>query len=200
MKKLEPRRRSLRTSRSSIVGLAAILVSVLALTVGARSQQANNRSPELPSPLCDGVQVPEGNQLAFRVYALGYQIYRWDGTKWVFVAPDATLYADAGHHGIVGRHYAGPTWESNSGSAVVGTRIAACTPDTASIPWLLLAGTSSHGPGIFDDVKFIQRVDTVGGIAPTTPGLSVGQSMPVPYMAEYYFYRTDPNSAANNQP
>jgi hypothetical protein len=135
------------------------------------------------------LQAPAGTILIFHVYATGDQIYRWNGTSWVFVAPSAVLSADAGGHSTVGTHYAGPTWESNSGSKVVGTVLDRCTTSTSAIPWLSLTVVSSNGPGIFDGVTFIQRVNTVGGIAPATAGTFVGETVNVPYTAEYYFYR-----------
>ena len=138
---------------------------------------------------CTNLQAPAGSKLALHVYATGVQIYRWSGTSWVFVAPSALLSADAGGHSTVGTHYAGPTWESNSGSTVVGTVFERCTVSASAIQWLSLTAASSDRPGIFDGVTFIQRVNTVGGTAPATPGTSVGQTFNVPYTAEYYFYR-----------
>ena len=149
----------------------------------------DNRAPELPSPACDNIQVPESNKVAFHAYAIGVQIYRWNGSAWVFVAPAAVLYANAGYDGEVGTHYAGPTWESNSGSKVVGKRLQGCTPDPTAIPWLLLQKVTSDGPGIFHRVTYIQRVNTVGGIAPSGAGSFTGEVREVPYTAEYYFYR-----------
>lgn len=145
-------------------------------------------SPTLPSPLCDDVNTPAGNDAFFHVYARGLQIYRWTGTAWA-VTPSATLYSDAGYHGQVGTHYAGPTWESNSGSFVKAARRKDCTPDSNSIPWLLLQATSTSGPGVFSAVTYVQRVNTTGGLAPTTPGSYINESVEVPYTAEYYFYR-----------
>jgi hypothetical protein len=170
--------------------LAALAALALASAPSAQAQD-EGEPPALPSPLCDSLQVPAGNQVAFHAYAVGAQIYQWNGTAWVFVAPAAVLYADPGHHGQVGIHFAGPTWESNGGSQVVGRRLAACTPDTTAIPWLLLVAVSSHGPGVFDGVTLVQRVNTTGGKAPTTPGITVGQRANVPYTAEYYFYKTE---------
>ena len=166
-----------------------LLLAVALVPVPAAHAKDGNRGPELPTPLCDQVQVPEGNKVAFHVYALGVQVYRWNGTNWVFVAPVANLFADDNYRGQVGTHYAGPTWESNSGSKVVAARIGACTPDTTAIPWLLLQTVSTDGPGIFNSVTYVQRVNTSGGLAPTTPGTSVGQEAKVPYTTEYYFYR-----------
>ena len=148
----------------------------------------DNREPDL-SPDCSSLDVGETNKVASHVYAVGVQIYRWNGTSWVFVAPSATLYANADYDGQVGTHYVGPTWESNSGSKVLGARVAGCTPDRTAIPWLLLKAVSSDGPGVFHRITYIQRVNTIGGIAPTTPGTTVGEEAQVPYAAEYVFYR-----------
>jgi hypothetical protein len=38
-------------------------------------------------------------------------------------------------------------------------------------------------------VTFIQRVNTVGGNAPTDPGNFPGEVTRVPYTADYFFYR-----------
>jgi len=135
------------------------------------------------------LQVPAGNKVAFHVYAEDVQIYRWNGASWTFVAPEAVLFADAGEDGAVGIHYAGPTWESVSGSKVVGMVLERCTPDPDAIPWLWLGAVSNEGPGIFHQVTFIQRVNTVGGNAPTDPGDFPGEVARVPYIAEYFFYR-----------
>ena len=60
--------------------LCAGLWLVLASVPSARAN-GDNRAPDLPSPLCDQLEVPPGNNLAFRVYAVGVQIYRWNGTS-----------------------------------------------------------------------------------------------------------------------
>lgn len=172
------------------IALLVLLVAGLA-PVSIPAARANNhdRSPDLPSPLCDTLEVPAGNRVALRAYAVGVQIYRWNGTSWVFVEPEATLFADPDYHAKVGIHYLGPTWESNGGSKVVATRLQGCTPDPTAIPWLLLQTVSTEGSGIFGSVTYIQRVNTKGGLTPTAPGRSIGAVAEVPYSAEYYFYR-----------
>ena len=155
----------------------------------AAAPEANGKAREPALGSCQNLQVGDDSKLAFRVFASGVQIYRWSGTAWTFVAPEATLYAGAGEHGEVGNHYAGPTWESNSGSKVVGTVIERCTTSASDIQWLLLGRVSSEGPGIFQRVRFIQRLNTSGGIAPTTPGTVVGELARVPYTTDYFFYR-----------
>jgi FtsP/CotA-like multicopper oxidase with cupredoxin domain len=187
------KRRKLMHNMKVKGGIALVLlfavVGLTPATIPAAQASAPDQSLDLPSPLCDSVQVPEGNSLAFRVYALGVQVYKWNGASWGFVAPEATLFADSNYHGEVGIHYAGPTWESNSGSKVVATRVAGCTPDPTAIPWLRLQTVSTEGSGIFTSVTFIQRVNTTGGLAPTAPGSATGEVAAVPYTAEYYFYR-----------
>jgi hypothetical protein len=143
--------------------------------------------PELGD--CDYLQVQAGNKLFFHVYAEGVQIYRWSGTAWVFVAPEADLSVNPGGEGLVGTHYAGPTWESLSGSKVVGVVEERCPVSADDIPWLRLAAASNDGHGVFQDVTYIQRLNTSGGVAPATPGVIIGELARVPYTADYYFYR-----------
>ena len=159
-----------------------------AMSVSSAGKSANQpRGPELAA--CPKLAAPAGSKLAFHVYAEGVQIYRWTGTSWGFIAPSATLSSDAGGNGIVGTHYAGPTWESNSGGTVKGAVIERCTPNANAIPWLLL-GAVAEGPGVFHRVTHIQRVNTVGGNAPAAPGSFVGEEARVPYTTEYFFYRS----------
>ena len=140
---------------------------------------------------CDSLRAPAGSRLAAHFHATGVQIYRWSGTAWTFVAPEAVLYADSRGKDRVGKHFAGPTWESVGGSTVIGGAARRCTPDSAAIPWLALTAISGDRPGIFRRVTFIQRTHTAGGLAPSAPGSVVGEEARVPYVAEYLFYRPD---------
>lgn len=142
-----------------------------------------------PLTVCTELNVAEGSRLALLGYGKGVQIYRWSGTKWEFVAPSAKLYADATFTGLVVNHSAGPTWESLSGSKVVGAVNRSCSADAGSIPWLRLDVVVNEGPGIFKGVTQIQRLNTVGGNAPSTPGSFVGEVVSIPYTADYLFYR-----------
>jgi hypothetical protein len=158
-----------------------------ALLTSAEAAAASfGRLPDLG--ICQDVQVPEGSKLSFHVFGEGVQIYRWDGASWMFVNPSADLYADAQLKGLVGTHFGGPTWLTLSGSSVVGTVTHRCFPSTQSIPWLRLDAVAD-GSGIFENTKFIQRTNTVGGIAPAAPGTIVGEVAEVPYTADYFFYR-----------
>lgn len=146
-----------------------------------------NRLPDLSS--CPALAAPEGSTLLLHAFGIGVQIYHWNGTSWGAPTPAATIYADASGNGEVATHFAGPTWQSNSGSRVVGTVANRCTPDPASIAWLSLTAVPS-GAGIFANVTFIQRLNTVGGIAPATAGTVIGQEARIPYTADYLFYST----------
>ena len=167
---------------------ALVFVSAFALSAAKASTAVFDKAPELPEA-CSQLTAPEGAKLAFKVYATGDQIYRWNGTAWALFAPDAKLYVNSNYEGLVGTHYAGPTWESNSGSSVVAARLKDCTPDSNAIPWLSLQAVVADGPGIFSRVNFIQRLNTTGGLKPSTPGTTIGEEVRVAYTAEYYFYR-----------
>jgi Protein of unknown function (DUF3455) len=181
----------MNTARKILAPIALQLALALLASVSLASAPKARADDTLQPPdlsFCPNLQVPAGNVLKFHAYGIGVQIYQWNGTSWVFVGPSATLYADSGYHGQVGVHFAGPTWESNSGSKVVGRRLAACTPDSNSIPWLLLISVSSQGPGVLNNISYVQRLNTVGGNAPGSAGTTVGQMAQVPYTAEYFFY------------
>lgn len=175
----------------------AMLSILLALaSVGVADSISDNRAPEVPSTL----QVPDGFKVSFRAYAVGVQIYTattssTDPTKlvWTFTAPEAVLMDAEGK--LVGIHYAyagpgRPGWESESGSLVVGSRtVPPVVVDPNAIPWLVLDGFYSEGPGIFEGTAYIQRVNTTGGLAPSTPPTRIGEVVRIPYTAEYFFYR-----------
>ena len=154
--------------------------------------ETRSSAPSVPAIL----EVPEGHVVSFHTYAQGTQIYESMETapgvyNWVFIAPAATLYANPDFSGNVGTHYGGPTWESTSGSWVKAAKLQGVTVDATAVPWLLLATTSSDGPGILYQTTHIQRVNTTGGLAPVEPANAgnVGLRIGVPYTAEYYFYR-----------
>lgn len=162
--------------------------SAMRLDVAASADESGDALRAVDLGTCDSLQPPAGTILVARMFAEGVQVYRWNGASWAFVAPSATLYADAAMTGVLGTHFAGPTWQSVSGGTVVGAASKRCTPDASAIPWLLLTATPD-GPGIFEKVAFIQRLNTVGGIAPAQAGRFVGDRRAVPYTATYTFYR-----------
>jgi hypothetical protein len=152
--------------------------------------------PDVPSNL-----RPPADQTAFiEARATGVQIYECSSKpdqpstfEWVFRAPEAALVDRMGRS--IGKHYAGPTWETVDGSTVVGeVKSRDPGPDSLAIPWLLLTAKSTSGTGVFSQTKSIQRVQTAGGNAPSRPCTSdnAKQIARVPYTATYYFYRLAP--------
>src|SRR5258708_3124716 len=183
----------MKVARNRRMLQAGFLLMTLGLALSG--YKTVGKDPVVPSNL----KVPAGNKLFFHAFAKGVQIYRCiqDRTdtnrfSWVFVAPEADVYAHANYRQRVGRHYGGPTWEGTDGSKVVGVKLQqADSPDPDAIPWLLLRPASGSGSGTFHKATFIQRVNTKGGKAPTTIAdrAQKGQEVRVAYTAEYFFYR-----------
>jgi hypothetical protein len=173
--------------------LAAGVVALTALLTAPQAAQARQATSDVPSDL----QVPEGNTVFLVGHAVGVQIYSCavtaSGTAWTLLAPRADLYGENGR--LVATHFAGPTWEANDGSRVVGKKEAGMTVDHTAIPWLTLsAASSTDGPDgeRLLNTTFIQRVNTTGGLPPAESqcdATTVGAQAEVPYTADYYFWR-----------
>jgi hypothetical protein len=159
---------------------------VLAACTGMQPASVN-----MPERLKSGA----GEALAMIVPARGVQIYQCLEKKdvagayeWVFVAPEAELFDTQGRK--IGTHYAGPHWQASDGSKISGAvKERADAPAAGAIPWLLLT-TKSVGPeGSFSKITAIQRVNTVGGVAPKDgcAQATAGAIARVPYTADYYF-------------
>jgi len=144
----------------------------------------------------DQLKPGANESLAMIVPAKGVQIYECRARKdqagayeWAFVAPEADLFDARG--GRIGRHYAGPHWESTDGSKVLGTvKERADAPAADAIPWLLLAAKSVGPAGAFSKVTSIQRVNTAGGAAPKAgcSQAAAGALARINYTADYYFF------------
>lgn len=171
--------------------VAAVLgASLGALLAGCATPGAGT----LP-PVPDSLKVSSTERLSLETKAVGVQIYDCKAStdpmrfEWVFRAPEAVLFDAAGNG--VGKHYAGPTWEANDGSKVVGEAKARSDgPDADAIPWLLLSAKSASGDGVLGRTTSVQRVQTVGGKAPANAcsQAQAGQELRVNYKATYYFY------------
>jgi hypothetical protein len=144
----------------------------------------------------ENLEVPATQTLSLETHAIGVQIYECKPGKdeparleWVFRAPEADLFDTGGRK--IGKHYAGPTWESNDGSKVVGeVKARDDGPDVNAIPWLLLSAKSASGSGVLGQTASVQRVQTVGGKGPVggCSHAQAGKETRVPYSATYYFY------------
>ena len=144
----------------------------------------------------DALKAPADQSVALEARGVGVQIYECKAKKddaaafeWSLKAPEADLLDADGKS--VGKHYAGPTWESTDGSKVVGTvKAKVDSPDPGAIPWLLLDVKSTDGVGIFAKTTAVQRLATEGGKAPQDgcTAADAGKETRVPYKATYQFY------------
>jgi len=202
--------RRIRLIACSVLGTAF----VIALPHVAHAQHLT--PPSVP----DRLNVPEGNELFLIGHAFGTQDYvcaaSGTGVAFVLTTPEAVLFDNPARRIINHFFSANPfeggtvraTWQSTrNSSAFWGKLDKAATfqtdPDFVApdaIAWLLLsrAGVlegSGNGDNLFQ-ATFVQRINTVGGLAP-----SIGCNSPddlrkavfVPYEADYVFY-TNPTA------
>ena len=131
---------------------------------------------------------------AIEAFGKGVQIYVCRASAgtyaWTLKAPDATLRDAKGD--IMGKHFAGPSWQANDGSQVVGAPInISPSPNPDAIPWLVLRAISHIGAGEMAGVRYIVRTRTEGGVAPASgcDASHVNAEVRVPYGAIYLFFR-----------
>lgn len=139
----------------------------------------------IPTP----IQPPPGSDLALIAHARGFQIYICRPEGWVLKAPEALLYDQRGNG--IGTHFGGPTWQHCDGSEIVGKMSAKVdAPNPTAIPWLLLNVISHSGRGLFSRITSIQRINTVGGLPPSSACADSNREAEFksPYSADYYFY------------
>jgi hypothetical protein len=201
--------------------IACITALVLAFTV-SRPQPAYADTitpPPLPAGLAP---VPPGNKLFLVGHAVGTQNYvcrpSGAGVAYVLFTPEATLFGDDG--GQIITHYFSPnpnpsdpntdpkvvadgairaTWQHRDTSTVwakLHQPNGAVTVDPNAIAWLLLDVVGAqNGPTGGDKLTattFVQRLNTTGGLAPSTGCSSptdIGNQAFVPYTADYFFYK-----------
>jgi len=153
-----------------------------------------------PGSVPAALDPPADATIAFGFAAQGVQIYTCTaagpavppavtpGPTFTLKAPHAVL-SDGPQVRAV--HFAGPSWQALDGSLITGAKVASSpSPDPTAIPWLLLKAATHAGTGAFADVTFIQRLDTVGGVAPSTgcDDAHLGTEVLVPYRSSYFFY------------
>lgn len=146
--------------------------------------------PDVP----EKIKAPAGDVVILRALASGSQIYTCQGSEgkfaWSLKAPDAELRDAQG--AVIGKHYAGPAWKYKDGSEVTGKGVArADSPESDSIPWLLVTATGHSGEGLFSRVTSVQRIHTHAGEPPAAADCNAskqGQEIKSSYTAEYIFY------------
>jgi hypothetical protein len=177
----------------TVAALRRVTVALAAILVVACAHDSFSRPPSDVPP---ALQVPAGEKLTRMLHATGVQIYQCKASAkdpsrytWVYQEPKAELSDRSGKD--VGSHYAGPTWEGEDGSKVVADVVArADAPGGKGIQWLLLRSKSNTGKGVFAKVQSIQRLNTIGGLAPqdSCDASRAEQRTRIAYSADYYFY------------
>lgn len=140
-----------------------------------------------------GAQDAAAKPPAIEAFGKGVQIYTCKPAAatyaWTLKAPEATLSDAKGK--VIGKHFAGPSWQANDGSTVVGEALnASPSPDAGAIPWIVLHAKSQTGNGVMSKVAYVVRTRTEGGVAPAT-GCDAGHvnaEVRVPYSAVYIFF------------
>jgi hypothetical protein len=139
------------------------------------------------------VAAPPDTQVVASLTASGVQVYacEFDASHrlgWVFKSPLATLYDARGQESV--HHSAGPQWQAPDGSTIVGHVLSQAPSQTAgSIPQLLLETKSTAGSGALSAVRYVQRLDTMGGVAPTEDCATEHELGRSPYVARYVFLK-----------
>ena len=68
-----------------VLSALALLATLTTSALTARAE--DNRAPQVP----DEIAVPVGNKVHFHGFAVGFQIYTWNGVSWGAAVPEATL-------------------------------------------------------------------------------------------------------------
>jgi hypothetical protein len=187
----------------------------------ALPQLAQAQSVTPPTVPGNKLQVEPGNEAFLLGHATGTQNYvckpSGTGVKFVLFTPEATLFKDNDDRQII-THFFSPnpsepntdatvtadgliraSWQARD-SSIVWAKVhqpdGALTVDPNAIAWLLLDAVGVQdgptGGHTLSETTFVQRVNTTGGLAPSTGCTSVadlGNTAFVPYTADYYFYR-----------
>jgi hypothetical protein len=143
------------------------------------------------------IKVPADHQVMMRTHAVGELTYECrpkantfiDQFEWVFINTSATLYDI--NKIVVGKSYAGPTWEFNDGSKVTGKQIATAPSRLGAIPLQIVQASNASETGYLSIVTYIQRLNTIGGGPPpeSCAAAGVNTQRGVPYEADYVFYK-----------
>ncbi|GAA4022088.1 DUF3455 domain-containing protein [Actimicrobium antarcticum] len=171
--------------------------TIAAIAITGLLSACSTMGPMMATPAAPAaVTAPAGNKVAMMAVGAGDLTYEcrvkaaMPGTfEWVFAGPNALLLDK--NNATVGKYYGGPTWESNDGSKVTGKQLAVAPGTTGAIPLQLVQAAPAMGSGAMTGVTYIQRLNTVGGVAPADVcnEAAVGSKKLVKYQADYYFYK-----------
>jgi len=185
-------------------------VATVALTCTVVLPQAAGAQTITPPPVPPGLEVAAPSEAFLLGRGVGTQNYECQPTGplgrvgWLLFTPQATLFDD--HDDQLITHFFSPnpdegvvrvTWQDSADTSRVWAKVtASATVDPNAVAWLKLevvgARPGPTGGGALTGTTFLQRLNTRGGLAPTTgcDVLSdVGHKAFVPYTADYFFYK-----------
>ena len=200
---------------AGITALGVVFTSTLPRAAQIESQAhafpaQNIAVPPLPPDL---EEVPPPHRVTFVGHAIGTQNYvclpSGPGFAWSPFGPQATLFDDDARQIVT--HFLSPnpdeggiaraTWQHSRDTSTVWAMAIESSADPdfvapGAIPWLLLdvvgAERGPTGGHRLTETAYIQRVNTSGGLAPTTgcaDATNVGNKALVPYTTDYIFYK-----------
>ncbi len=148
--------------------------------------------------LTDAIRVPDGHEVVLETTAVGVLNYECRTNVptagmvgWTLASPKADLLDRTGK---TVASYSGPpaTWTHMDGSSVVGSQLAvAPVIGATNLPMQLSKGTTGAGAGLLQNVSYIQRIKTKGGLDFSKPctQAEIGDKMTLPYQADYIFWK-----------
>ena len=177
--------------------LAVAAASLLLLSACAGTSPMMPMAPAFSqAALPDAVKVPAGNKVAMEAVGVGEITYECREKaaaagqfEWVFVGPNAVLNNRAGK--AVGTYFGPPaTWASMDSSKLTGTQVAVSPSPAGNLPLQLVKANPAMGQGAMTGVTYIQRVATMGGVAPASACAAdtKGKKEVVKYQADYIFW------------
>ncbi len=193
---------------------SASVVALMAACVVALPRPSHAGRIDPPNVPGDLVVSPLDYRPYFVGHALGTQNYvclpTATGFAWTFYGPQATLFDDHGTQATT--HYLSPNpqesglprpaWQHSRDTSTVWAKVEATSSDPTwvapgAIPWLKLVVVGQQrgvdGGRRLTDTVYIQRINTVGGVAPATgcsESAHVGAKALVPYETDYVFYKS----------
>ena len=186
--------------------------AALAVALTASLPQAALAGRLTPPPVPGDIVVPAEAKAFLLGHAFGTQNYvcvpSGSGFAWSLFTPQATLFSDDERQ--ITTHFFGPNpldqrvvaaWQHSRDTSTVWGQATGASSDPdfvapGAIPWLRVEKVAvQDGPTGGDTLSVtthIHRVNTAGGVAPTTGcsvSTDVGRRAFVPYTADYIFYR-----------
>lgn len=176
-------------SRSIAITLCALATQHVAF---AQTDPAQKGLPAL-------IQVAAGNTLVLEAKAEGTIAYECrkeqaplTAYKWVVDGPDAILKDKNGKE--IGKYEGPPArWSLDDGSFVTGSQVAVSPNGSKNIPYQLVKADVSGGLGKLTALSYVQRVNTLGGVAPSKKCSADNErdKVEVGYQAEYRFWKAN---------